>query len=300
MTAEQIREIAIESSTAYWDYLDENDKGTQEVDVFEISYLEGIDFLIRLRLSAKLFDTEAVFFKNFKNNKKYDASEIKIVEYDRDKNSLLIKLTENIQQEFRGLSHNDIKVISDLKFLVQRVRTWYELNGAKIALPNKPSKYAKNINNIKFFEEKELQPSGDQKESINNIFTEPFSYVWGAPGTGKTQFVLSYAILHYINNNDRVAILAPTNNSIEQVLRGIIKMTDKAGVDRRKILRLGTPSKKFAEEFPDVCEEKGVQKNLAEIDKQIDILERVLNYKKSINTINSFNDKLVLFNALPK
>jgi hypothetical protein len=53
-------------------------------------------------------------------------------------------------------------------------------------------------------------------------------------------------------------------------------MTDKANIDRKQIIRLGTPSRKFAEEFPEVCEEKGVQKNIKDIDKQIDILERII------------------------
>lgn len=62
MTRDEIKSIAIDSANAYYNYLDQNDKGVQEVDIFEISYLESRDLLIKLRLSAKLFDTEAIFF----------------------------------------------------------------------------------------------------------------------------------------------------------------------------------------------------------------------------------------------
>ena len=124
---------------------------------------------------------------------------------------------------------------------------------------------------------------------LENIFTKPFSYIWGAPGTGKTQFVLSYAVLHYIQSGDTIAILAPTNNAIEQVLRGVIKMTDKAGVDRKQIIRLGTPSKKFAEIYPQVCEEKGLQKRMDEIDKQINILQRMLDFYAQKQALSEFN-----------
>jgi hypothetical protein len=196
MTVEEIREIAIDSSKAYYEYLDQNDKGVQEVDVFEIEYIQGRNTLIKLRLSAKLFDTEAIFFINRRNNKKYDTSEIKIIEYDNDKNILLIRPTEDNQAAFNKLKNTDLKVVSDLKFLVQRVKSWYELNGAKLALPTKISKYHNDFQNIEFFNETQLQPSENQKKSLENIFTNPFSYVWGAPGTGKTQFVLSYAVLH--------------------------------------------------------------------------------------------------------
>lgn len=298
MTAEEIREIAIDSSKAYYEYLDQNDKGIQEVDVFELEHLQGKDTILKLRLSAKLFDTEAIFFKNLRNNKKYDTASIKVIEYDNDKNILLIKPAENVKSDFAGISKTDIKVISDLKFLVERVKTWYELNGSKLALPTKVSKHSKDFQNIEFFKDKNFQPSENQKQSLENIFTNPFSYVWGAPGTGKTQFVLSYAVLHYIKKSDKIAILAPTNNAIEQVLRGVLKMTDKAGVDRKQIIRLGTPSKKFAEAFPEVCEEKGVQKKLAEIDKQIDILERMLNFQNQKKAIDEFNTVMPEFDKL--
>ncbi|WP_336704617.1 DEAD/DEAH box helicase [Chryseobacterium indologenes] len=288
MTTEEIREIAIDSCQNYYEYLQNNNKGIQEVDVFDLEYLPGRHTVIKLRLSAKLFDTEAVFFRNFRNGKDYDSTEIKIIEYDNDKNILLIKPSDNISPDFTGLHKNDLKVVSDLKFLVERVKDWYVHNGSKLSLPTRASKYSEDFQNIDFFPEKNLQPSENQKQSLKNIFTSPFSYIWGAPGTGKTQFVLAYAVLHYIKKGDTIAILAPTNNAIEQVLKGIIKMTDKAGIDRKQIIRLGTPSKKFAEEFPEVCEEKGVQKKLAEIDKQIDILERMLNFQNQQQAIDRF------------
>lgn len=241
MTRDEIKSIAIDSANAYYNYLDQNDKGVQEVDIFEISYLESRDLLIKLRLSAKLFDTEAIFFKNYKTGKRYDSVEVKVIEYDSDKNMLLIKPSEIVSDEFDNLNCSELKVISDLKFLIQRVKTWYELNGSELALPTIKSNLSDQFEKIDYFEEKEFQPSDNQKESLKNIFQQPFSYIWGAPGTGKTQFVLAYAVLQYLNNNDKIAILAPTNNSIEQVLRGVIKMTDKAGIDRSRVLRLGTP-----------------------------------------------------------
>lgn len=298
MTPEEIREIAIDSAEAYYDYLEQNEKGIQEVDVFDLEYLKGKDTILKLRLSAKLFDTEAIFFKNLRNNKKYDTTSIRVIEYDNDKNILLIKPDENVKADFWGISKTDIKVISDLKFLIQRVKAWYELNGSKISLPTKVSKHSNDYLNIEFFKDKNLQPSENQKQSLASILKNPFSYVWGAPGTGKTQFVLSYAVLHYIMKGDKIAILAPTNNAIEQVLKGVIKMTDKAGIDRKQIIRLGTPSKKFAEEFPEVCEEKGVQKKIAEIDGQISILERMLNFQNQKKGLDGLNSLIAEFEKL--
>ncbi len=277
MTSNEIRNICIESAETYYKYLEENNKGLQQVDVYELEYLQGKDLLLKLRLAAKLFDTEAIFFKLLTNGKMYGTGEIKVVEYDSNKNVLLIKPTDEVKDAFLNKKSIDIKVISDMKFLVERVKQWYELNGAFVALPQSASLLKEAFENLQFLNQ--LEPSHNQKESLQSLFTNPFTYIWGAPGTGKTQFVLSYALLHYIRNEKKVAILAPTNNAIEQVLRGVLKMTDKAGIERTKILRLGTPSKKFAEEYPEVCEEKGIQKKLEEIDKQINLLERVINYE---------------------
>ena len=299
MNSKEIRDIAIDSSKAYYEHLDRNEKGIQEVAVFEISYPDSKNFILKLKLSAKLFDTDAIFFKNLKTNKKYDVGEVKIIEYDKDKNILLIKPNEKVASDFKNLNSFDLKVISDLKFLIERVKVWYEQNGASISLPKRVSKLSSKFKTIEYFPEKEFQPSDNQKESLKNIFTNPFSDIWGAPGTGKTQFVLAYAIMHYIKHNDKIAILAPTNNSIEQVLRGVLKMTDKAGIERNKIIRLGAPSSKFAEEFPQVCEEKGLQNKLKEIDKQINILESMITYSHTISELNSIERHLKSLNTLP-
>lgn len=269
MTVEEIRDIAINSSQAYLDYLKKNDKGTEIVNVHKVNYINNKknSFQIELHLSKKLFDTEAVFIQLLTNSKKYDSSHIKIVEYDSDKNILLIKPTPSVISDFQNLKATDIKIISDLTFLISRVKAWFEENGSNISIPNQPSILKSSFSKIEYLEK--FQPSPNQKESLSNIFTNPFSYIWGAPGTGKTQFVLAYAIMHYVKNGKKVAIMAPTNNAIEQVLKGVIKMTDEAGIDRKKILRLGIPSKKFATAYPEVCEERGKLKRLQELEKQL-------------------------------
>lgn len=172
MTAEEIREIAIDSCQNYYEYLQNNNKGIQEVDVFDLEYLPGRYTVIKLRLSAKLFDTEAVFFRNFRNGKDYDSTEIKIIEYDNDKNILLIKPSDKISPDFIGLQRNDLKVVSDLKFLVERVKYWYVHNGSNLSLPTRTSKYSEDFQNIDFFPEKNLLPSENQKQSLKKYFHE--------------------------------------------------------------------------------------------------------------------------------
>ena len=297
MTTQEIRDIAIESANTYYKFLEENDKGLQEVDVFELDYVHSKN-IIKLRLASKLMDTEGLQFKNLRVNKKFDNSAVKIIEYDQDKSVMLIKPGEKAQPFFEHLKHFDLKVIVDLKFLVLRVKRWFEMNGAKLKIPTKISKLVHSYRDITYFDEVYLQPSDNQKNAIETLFTNPFSYIWGAPGTGKTQFVLAYAILHYIRNNGKVAIMAPTNNAIEQVLRGVISMTDRAGVDRKQLIRIGTPSKDFAEKYPEVCEDRGISKQIMDIDAQIDIYESILNYSEIKEWLSAGKQLLPLFEEL--
>lgn len=290
MEISEIRDTCIESAETYLNFMENNDKGYEEVDVSDKVNEESSTAIVKLRLSKRLFDIETIAFKDLRNNNIYDTSEIKVVEYDSDTNLLIVRPEQDIRSVFLNLRHQDIKVISDLKFLVKNLKLWYELNGKNIKLPTKISKLKDSSKEIKFLEA--LSPSETQKESIKNIFENPFSYVWGAPGTGKTQFVLAYSALHYVANDLRIGIFASTNNALEQVLRGVLKMTDKSGIERNKILRLGNPTRKFAEEYPEVCEERGILKAVKETDDQIGIINRVLNYADNAKKINDLDSKL--------
>lgn len=209
---------------------------------------------------------------------------------------MLIKPNDELKKIFFEINNDELKIISDLKFLVQRVKEWYECNGEEINIPTKDPVLKSRDSNIKFFEN--FYPSPDQEEAINNIYNSSFSYIWGAPGTGKTQFVLAYSIINYVKNNRRVAIFAPTNNSIEQVLYGVLKMTDIAGIDHKQIIRLGSPSKKFAQKYPDVCEAKGIIKKISELDNQINIFKKILESEKSKSLLNDIQNSFDVFEQI--
>jgi hypothetical protein len=297
MDTPAIRDIAIDAAEKYFQYLDRNGKGLQEVEISDIVPLENKADTYRLRLSAKLFDIESIFFKLYPNNRLVPVTEIKVVEYDAEKNLLWIKPNDELQPLFRRLPARDISVISDLKFLIERVKKWYELCGGQLSFPVRASPITETLTQIRYLPG--LEPSDHQKAAIQLIFQAPFAYIWGAPGTGKTQFVLSYSVLHYLAHKKRVAIMAPTNNAIEQVLRGVLKMLDVAGVARTKILRLGVPSRRFAEEYPEVCEERGVMKKLEELDKQIDRFRNLLDIARELSILEYAQDNLYPFLLFP-
>lgn len=272
MQAAEIRELCMSGTKAYYDFLAKNDRGLQRIVVRTIETMPNGAF--QLTIAAKLVDTEAVFFLFKTNNKKYNTSQIPIAFYDANTKTIQVRPEEEFLSLFEGLKAADLEIVSDLKFLVERVRIWYEKNGAKLLLPNKKSVLKGKEQQIQYFEDK--QPSSNQLKAISTIFNHSFSYVWGAPGTGKTQGVLSYALLHYLRNGYKVAILGPTNNAIEQVLRGVIEMTDRADIDRDKIIRLGNPSRAFADDYPEVCEVRGMMKQLEAVQAQMKVLRAVL------------------------
>lgn len=276
METSEIRELCMSGTKAYYDFLAKNDRGLQRIPVRAIARLPNGSF--QLTIGAKLIDTEGVFFYFKTNNKKYNTSQIPIAFYDANTKTIQVRPEEEFLSLFEGLKAQDLEIVSDLKFLVERVRIWHEKNGGKLLLPNKESVLKGKEQQIQYFEDK--QPSRNQLKAISTIFNYPFSYIWGAPGTGKTQGVLSYALLHYLRNGHKVAILGPTNNAIEQVLRGVIEMTDRADIDRAKIIRLGNPSRAFADEYPEVCELRGMLKQLEAVQAQLKVLASVLLHKQ--------------------
>ena len=280
MKISEIRNTCIKASNVYYEYLENNRKGVYNINVRGIKKVGKSR--IKLNINGSIFDEETLVFKHIPSNTEYTVESIKIQVYDRDTNTIVLKVKPEIYPKFinANANVNDWIIVSDMKFLIDRVKEWYETNGNDIAIPVKASSLKTPSSDIFFDNEK---PSKEQLDALDIIFNKPLTYIWGAPGTGKTQFVLSYAILHYIANNKKVAIVAPTNHALEQIYRGVIKMTDKAGINRDSILRLGGPSKKFADEFPEVCEIIGLENQLLQINAQIDIIKQILGIDEASN-----------------
>lgn len=298
MTISEIQALCIEGSITYYKYLEKEKKGRSEIRVYSIEIIDKQACILKLKISGKIFEIDSIYFYLVRANEEYDSKSVRIVEYDYETNTLLIQPTEKYQALFLSIVKDDLKIISDLKFLVKRVGVWYRLNGDKIQIPVRHSSEKENLKDIQYFPDK--LPTEQQKNAIQNIFSNPFSYVWGAPGTGKTQFVLAYSIIHYIRANKKVAIYASTNTAIEQVLHGVLAMTQQAGIDNKQILRLGTPTKKFAEKYPDVCEIAGIAKKILEVNNQILIINKILEKESIKKALGIVETSLSYFDDLIK
>lgn len=171
----------------------------------------------------------------------------------------------------------DVKLVSDMVFLIRRCKEFYGEYGNQIAYPPVPNVPMSNI-----VYPRRSTASPDQRKAVETMLTSPLSYVWGAPGTGKTQMVLSTAILAYIRSGKRVAVVAPTNNSVEQVLRGIFKMLQAEDPDEElvdvnsDVLRLGLATKEFIDDYPDVCEKKAIDEEIEQRKSELKAHEEAL------------------------
>ncbi len=241
--------LCTRAANDYHTWLSKNRRGTSETAVLSLHILDEDERAVALRISKKIPDTEGLVLSLVSKKLRLESPHnFTIREYDADRNTMIVVLEAAAFNVVKDVKPHEIMVISDLLFLMKRLYEWYRDYGDTIVLPSQAPAYVAVPD---FFQD--AMPLDEQESAIRSVLSSPLSYVWGAPGTGKTQTVLAYAIIAHIHAGHRVAVFAPTNNALEQVLRGVLPMIDKAGVSRRRIVRVGNASAAFAREYPEVC-----------------------------------------------
>ena len=267
MKHEITKTALINATSIYYEYLQAHNLGCEQLQILGINIQESI---IKFLIKAKFVNTDSLMLDVC--GKYISLSEedgFCVLFYDEKTGILAIEcldcdLLEKIEQ-----NKNDIKLFSDLKFLIRNLEMFFE-NAKSFALPSqKPplapkSNSSQNPQNQHTNADSAFAPkdylNAEQKTALMCALSEPFSYIWGAPGSGKTQVVLFEALLYYIYNGLPVCVLAPTNSALEQVLIALISKFDTLGLNREKILRLGTPSNAFLEKYTEVCDPQVLQK----------------------------------------
>lgn len=283
------REALIESAKKYYDYLDANNKGIISYTVRHVERLtlSKSGFFYRLKMNSKLSCIDELQLQVF--DKVYKKLQTRIELYDEENKTIVMYVSDDIIKEVSDLAKlrvDDIKVVYDLKFLVKNVQKLFEKY--PLLMPNEPSIIEKE-DDVKIFND----CSEEQVSAVKTALTKNISYIWGAPGTGKTQYVLTNAVLNYTVRNKKVIIVAPTNNAIEQVMSSLIKVTDDVGISRSKIIRLGTPTKDFFNKYPEVCEKEKLWRVLSVLNGRINILDEVLKYKEKKSNHELYKDRIL-------
>lgn len=271
MTGSEILALCRDSSQLYLDSLHDNGRGREIVP----ATLQKVNAdLYALHLQKALFSVDGSIFLNI-DGRDYCSTEFSFAEYDREQLMLFMRPTTEKAKE--GLNHaRNISVVTDLTFLVSRLHKLYEEKLDLVFPMPKP-----DTTIIKGYQYPDSVSEG-QKKAIKTVFENGQTYIWGAPGTGKTRYVLSQCLLAYLKNGNKskkIIVLAPTNNALEQVLYGVLEELQNAGIDDKHVLRLGIPTRSFAERHPSVCEEKGIEKQIEALQNQLNIYQRAQEYR---------------------
>ncbi len=231
----------------YFDYLEKFDKGYESI---KIKFITQNIFGIAIHLAYKLKSTENLALRTKLGDFVLDEKgEISISSYDENTKTIYLNVDSKLKDKIFKIK-DSIELVADLKFLVKNVYDFFSQNHPLFLPQNKPE-LNPDIDNLKSLK---IPPNKEQLEALKGIFNTPFCYIWGVAGSGKTKVVLLHALAFYLKAGLKVAILAPTNNALEQCLSTLITNLNQIGYSTDTILRLGTPSQSFAENFPKNCD----------------------------------------------
>lgn len=261
-------QTAYDSAQAYYDYLKNASKGGSEISVRNIENIGKMKF--RLLISKKIFSVDAVELRirPLKDGFDLEPDDVNIVEYNESKLYIVVIASPRAYAFLTNCRPQDLFLFSDMTFLVKALQKFYgqllHADGSLIPYPLAPVSFP----HIKY----PVNASDEQRQAIHSVLANPISYVWGAPGTGKTQMVLANAMIQYVNADKSVLLLAPTNAALEQSLRGVLAIMDKNGTPLKKIIRLGKATSEFLRDYPEVCEASHYESATDAMTREIDQL----------------------------
>lgn len=248
---------ARDSAKLYYSYLKElHEKHPERVPHIPViekkRVLLGGSPVHLLKLRYPLFSTDALVLVI--DGKEYPDG-VKFLGWNEESLYLIVKTEDHIRDHLHRASADQVFLISDMSFLVKRIGDWYAspVYPYRISLPSSASTVKPPV--PENFRE---PPSEEQRNALNGIFEHPLTYIWGAPGTGKTKYVLAYALMTYLKAGKPVLICAPTNNAVDQTLLGVLDILKHHEVKIDRILRLGTPDQEIVRRYPQVCEERDI------------------------------------------
>lgn len=277
MDARSIQDLCIAGSEAYLAYLKKNEKGLERTRVLhkEILPLQPKPTYM-LVLARRLFRLEAVSLELL--GVLFGPNTFEVIEYDGDAKSLIVEV-KSPELDLETTPTDALFVVSDLRFLVENVKSWLYSNGSRVSLPagSRTCEDCEDCGEL----------NGCQQDSVREALGNSLTYVWGPPGTGKTRHVLTRGAMRIVLAGGTVGIFAPTNNALEQAMEPLIKAAASAGIKQDECLRVGIPSANFARDFAKACEHQGVAARREDLREQIEIYKRVLDHRRDATVVGS-------------
>jgi len=298
MEPSEIKSVCIDACTNAYNFFEVKQLCGENVSRSSIRVMKHEirgEYLI-LGLGGKLLSLDTIGLSI--DGKAFFEPDVTFDMYDEEGSFITLYPSDEVMNLLVRNPKAELEVITDLKYLIKRTKLYYEDFGDRLGYPFISPQFSKN----EYEFPKGSKPSEEQREAVHTVLNSKLSYVWGAPGTGKTQFVMATAILANIRKGKKVLVIAPTNNSVEQVLRGVLKIIQNEDPKgklvniKKDIIRVGTPSKEFANDFPEVCTPGGMGKQIEAKQRNIDTISGVL-FETRCEILKAHFDEIdILFN----
>lgn len=271
MASKEFTDYLRYSCDEYLKYVRSSAKAKALVGVRKIALKKGVFDALYFYLDKPLFSGDGIslVYINETNRTLISNEEYTIFGYDERKRILGVKILQKGSVLYR-CSKESLFVESDLSFLIKRYLDFYAQPYVKNALRTPPTPELPG-------ESLRYSPSlsEEQKHAVQTALTSPVSYIWGAPGTGKSSKVLADCVMNYVYAGLPVLILAPTNNAVDQSLRGVLRSLSENKIPRSRVLRFGIPSSDFQKENPDICENTVLQKRIEDAAADLQRLQNI-------------------------
>lgn len=123
----------------------------------------------------------------------------------------------------------------------------------------------------------DYEPNEDQKEAVRKALGSDVSFIWGPPGTGKTD-TIGFIAAALLSRGLRILVVSHTNIATDNAMESVAKLLEDSPLyERGKLIRFGTIAKDdLPKSFPMVTLEKAVETLGRDLKARLDELKSQL------------------------
>ncbi|MEF3191649.1 MAG: AAA family ATPase [Campylobacterales bacterium] len=266
MTQEELATLCIKQTSDYLNASRTHNLGIITVGVRRIRQATNPKSYL-LHLDSAISPNAKLILKDQNEALSWSSGEDLIIEsWDEGQRLLLLSFIDEPPERF---DQRQLVLESDMTFLLANLLAWYEAHASELSI-NKETPSLRPLDE----QLDDLPLNNDQIKALELIASSGLSYIWGPPGTGKTQAVLAHAVIAALRQQQRILILAPTNKALEQAFEGVITRLKAHRISPTLMLRLGVASSDFARRYPALCESSQIEREYDAIEKKMQILHR--------------------------
>lgn len=211
--------------------------GCKRITVYDGRYIsrQGLRFSYEFDTDTELNypdGTQITLYVSIKNDSVQDQTEVKGILENCSEFTVIISTDAD-------LGHSEDTEISSLEFSVESWRLLSTLNDRLVLLRNK-NNYITDALVTQGFNQIEYgaKLSTGQETAVDMTLKQPITFIWGPPGTGKTEALAKIAIQH-IKKENKILMLSYSNVSVDAAIQRLFKLFPQSNPG--DILRYGYP-----------------------------------------------------------